>query len=65
MRLGHMSNRGLEVLHNKGTLSGIKYCKLGFCKFCIMGRVAFSTYIVKDKGLAKSHTQECVGDLRQ
>ena len=24
MRLGHMSKRGLQVLHNKGALSGIK-----------------------------------------
>ena len=38
MRLGHMSERGLQILHGKGALSGIKSCKLNFCKFCTMGR---------------------------
>ena len=54
MRLEHMSGRDLQVLHKKGALSGIKYCKLDLCKFCIMGRqrrVAFSTLQHKTKGL--------------
>ena len=53
-RLGHISKRGLQVLHNKSALLGIKYCKLDLCKFCIMGRqhgVAFSTLQHKTKGL--------------
>ena len=28
MRLGHMSERALQALHNKSALPGIKYCKL-------------------------------------
>jgi len=54
MRLGHMSERGLQTLHNKGALPGIKYCKLDLCKFCIMSRrhrVAFSTSQHKIKNL--------------
>ena len=54
IRLGHMSERGLQVLHNKDALSGIKYYKLDLCKFCIMGRqsrVAFSTSQHKTNGL--------------
>ena len=54
MRLGHMSERDLQALHNKSALPRIKYCKLGLCKFCIMDRqrkVAFSTSQHKTKGL--------------
>jgi len=53
MRLGHMSERGLQVLHKRSALPGIKYCKLDLCKFCIMGRqhkVDFSTSQHKTKG---------------
>jgi len=35
---GHMSEQDLQALHNKGALSGIKYYKFGFYKFCIMVR---------------------------
>ena len=53
-RLGHMSERGLQALHNKDALLGIKYCILDLCKFCIMSRqrrVAFSISQYKIKGL--------------
>jgi len=49
-----MSERGLQVLHNKSALPDIKYCKLDLYKFCIMGRqckVAFSISQHKIKGL--------------
>ena len=54
MRLGHISERGFQVLHKKSALSGIKYCKLDLCKFYIMSRqrrVAFFTSQHKAKGL--------------
>jgi len=54
MRLGHMSERGLQALYKRSALSGIKYCKLDLCKFCIMDRrckVAFSTSQHKTKSL--------------
>ena len=57
MCLGYMSERGFQVLHNKDALSGIKYFKLDFYKFCIMGRqrrVAFST---------SQHKTKCLLDL--
>ena len=38
MRLRHMSERDLQVLHKKRALPRIKYCKLDLYKFCIMGR---------------------------
>jgi len=43
-----------SILLNKGALAGIKYCKLGLYKFCIMGRqrrVAFSTSQYMTNGL--------------
>jgi len=57
MHFGHMSERGLQALHKKSALPGIKYCKLDLCKFCIMGRqhrVAFST---------SQHKTKCFLDL--
>ena len=54
MRLGHISEQVLQVLHKRSALLGIKYCKLDLCKFCIMSRqrrVAFSTSQYKTKGL--------------
>ena len=54
MRLGHMSERGLQVLHKKNALPGIKLCKLDLRKFYIMDRqrrIAFSTSQHKTKGL--------------
>src|SRR3954462_13136592 len=54
MRLGHISERGLQLLHKKGALSIIKSCKLDLCEFCILGRqrrVSFSTSEHRSKGL--------------
>jgi len=54
IHFGHISERSLQALHNKGALPGIKYCILDLCKFCITGkqcRVAFSTSQYKIKGL--------------
>ena len=54
MRLRHMSERGLQALHNKGGLSGIKHCKLNLRKFCItsgQSRIAFTISVHKSKGL--------------
>jgi len=38
MFLGHMRERDLQALHNKGALLDIKYYKLGLYKFCILSR---------------------------
>ena len=53
-RLGHMSERDLQVLNDKGALPCIKYYKLDLHKFYIMYRqcrIAFSTSQHKTKGL--------------
>jgi hypothetical protein len=54
MRLGHISERGMRELHKRNLLTGIKSCKLDFCKYCIMGkqcRVRFKTATHKTKGI--------------
>ena len=45
-RLGHMSEKGMKVLHSKGLLPGMKHVDVGFCEDCILGKqrkVSFST----------------------
>ncbi|GAV58366.1 LOW QUALITY PROTEIN: gag_pre-integrs domain-containing protein, partial [Cephalotus follicularis] len=38
MRLGHMSERGLQILSKKGLLTGVKSGKLNFCEHCVYGK---------------------------
>ncbi|GAV85826.1 gag_pre-integrs domain-containing protein/UBN2_2 domain-containing protein, partial [Cephalotus follicularis] len=38
MRLGHMSERGLQILSKKGLLAGVKSGKLDFCEHCVYGK---------------------------
>ena len=35
-RLGHISERGMEELHQRKLLKGLKSCKLDFCKHCVL-----------------------------
>ncbi|GAV69956.1 gag_pre-integrs domain-containing protein [Cephalotus follicularis] len=59
IRLGHMSERGLQILSKKGLLAGVKSGKLDFCEHCVYGkqcRVKFSTAIHKSKGLDYIHS---------
>jgi hypothetical protein len=53
MRLGHMSERGMDLLSKRGLLCGLITGKLDFCEHCVLGkqkRVAFSTTIHRTKG---------------
>ncbi|KAG9442249.1 hypothetical protein H6P81_018103 [Aristolochia fimbriata] len=53
MRLGHMSERGLNLLSKRGLLCGQSTGKMDFCEHCVFGkqkRVAFSTGIHRTKG---------------
>uniref|UniRef100_A0A2N9HJ76 Integrase catalytic domain-containing protein n=1 Tax=Fagus sylvatica TaxID=28930 RepID=A0A2N9HJ76_FAGSY len=57
MRLGHISERGMRELHKRNLLTGIKSCKLDFCKYCIMGkqcRVRFKTATHKTKNKSEA-----------
>ncbi|CAA7028674.1 unnamed protein product [Microthlaspi erraticum] len=37
MRMGHIGKHGLNELHKRGLMGGMKNCKMDFCKFCVMG----------------------------
>uniref|UniRef100_A0A2N9GG47 CCHC-type domain-containing protein n=1 Tax=Fagus sylvatica TaxID=28930 RepID=A0A2N9GG47_FAGSY len=67
MRLGHMSERGMRELHKRNLLTGIKSCKLDFCKYCIMGkqcRVRFKTATHKTKGILDYVYSDIWGPVR-
>ncbi|KAL5554000.1 hypothetical protein UlMin_041401 [Ulmus minor] len=54
IRPGHLSECGLNELHKRNLLNGVKGCKLGFCKICVMGkqrRISFSTSSHTSKGI--------------
>ncbi|GAV73691.1 gag_pre-integrs domain-containing protein [Cephalotus follicularis] len=53
MRLGHISERGMNNLSKRDLLGGHSIGKLDFCEYCIYGKqkiVSFSTAIHKTKG---------------
>uniref|UniRef100_A0A2N9HBW1 Integrase catalytic domain-containing protein n=1 Tax=Fagus sylvatica TaxID=28930 RepID=A0A2N9HBW1_FAGSY len=67
MRLGHMSERGMRELHKRNLLTGIKSCKLDFCKYCIMGkqcRVRFKTATHKTNGILDYVHSDIWGPVR-
>ena len=37
-RLGHISERGMEDLHQRKLLKGLKSCKLDLCKYFVLGK---------------------------
>ncbi|CAO2827530.1 unnamed protein product [Amaranthus hypochondriacus] len=46
-RLGHMSEKGMKILHSIGKLPCLKFVNLDMCEECILGkqkRVSFQTY---------------------
>ncbi|KAK2970349.1 hypothetical protein RJ640_003619 [Escallonia rubra] len=63
MRLGHMSERGMDVLSNQGLLGSKKTIKLDFCEHCVFGkqcRVKFShdVHTTKDEEDGYHSTEE-------
>jgi hypothetical protein len=67
MRLGHMSECGMKELHKRNLLTGIKSCKLDFCKYCIMGkqcRARFKTATHKTKGILDYVHSDIWGPVR-
>ena len=37
-RLGHMSEKGMKILHSRNLLPGLKNIDLDFCENCIYGK---------------------------
>ncbi|KAK3043650.1 hypothetical protein RJ639_000066 [Escallonia herrerae] len=65
MRLGHMSERGMDVLSEQGLLGSKKIGKLDFCEHCVFGkqyRVKFSRAVhttkefFKNEGIVRHRT---------
>uniref|UniRef100_A0A2N9FRN5 CCHC-type domain-containing protein n=1 Tax=Fagus sylvatica TaxID=28930 RepID=A0A2N9FRN5_FAGSY len=55
MRLGHMSERGMRELHKRNLLTGIKSCKLDFCKYTVLWESSVGkawVYFLKNKSEA-------------
>ncbi|CAA7390672.1 unnamed protein product [Spirodela intermedia] len=53
MRLGHMSEKGIDLLSKRGLLCGQSISKVEFCEHCILGkhkRVSFQMATHKTKG---------------
>ena len=53
MRLGHMSQKGLELLSKRGLLCGQSISKVKFCEHCVLGkqkRITFGTSIHRTQG---------------
>lgn len=51
-RLGHISEKGIEIFHNKGKLLGLKVLDLKFCEDCVLRKqkkVRFSKVARKPK----------------
>ena len=45
-RLGHMSEKGMNIMHSKGKLPGLQSIEMDMCEDCILGkqkRVSFQT----------------------
>lgn len=37
-RLGHMSEKGMNILHKHNLLSSLRSCKLEFYDYCVFGK---------------------------
>ncbi|KAK2985063.1 hypothetical protein RJ640_022941 [Escallonia rubra] len=68
MCLGHMSERGMDVLSKQGLLGSKKIGKLDFCEHCVFGkqcRVKFSRAIHTTKGTVNIETFLDQDELRE
>ena len=66
--LGHMDEKGMQLLSKKGILFGVKIANLEFCEHCVMGkkhRLKFSRGAHITKVLDISiHRSNCWGPSR-
>jgi hypothetical protein len=64
MRLGHMSERGMQILAKDDLLCGHKIKDLGFCEHCVFGKLHHSKFpkaIHKTKGTLDYIHADCWG----
>jgi hypothetical protein len=67
-RLGHIGEKGLQTLHNKGMVGGMSNCTLDFdfCEQCIYGkqnRVRFSSGATRAKGILELIQSDVFGTV--
>ena len=58
-RLGHMSEKGMKMLHSNGSLPNLKEVDLGFCEDCVYGKQKRVNFL-KVGNEKKSHKLELV-----
>ena len=58
-RLGHMSEKGMKILHSNGSLPNLKEVDLGFCENCVYGKQRRVNFLKVGKE-KKSHKLELV-----
>jgi len=67
MRLGHMSEKGMQILAKDDLLCGHKRNDLGFCKHCVFGKLhrnKFPKVIHRTKGTLDCIHVDCWGPSR-
>ena len=48
-RLGHMTEKGMEILHSKNLLPDLKQVDLDFCEHCVYGKHKRVTFLIIGK----------------
>ncbi|MGD7448530.1 hypothetical protein ACQCQC_25880, partial [Ralstonia pseudosolanacearum] len=67
MRLGHMSQKGMDILSQKGLLGSLKSAKLEFCEHCVFGKQhkkSFNAGEHRTKGTLDYIHADCWGPSR-
>ena len=67
MRLGHMSQRGMQILSSRGLLEGHKISDFGFCEHCTFGKLhrsKFGKAIHRTKSTLDYIHSDCWGPSR-
>ncbi|KAL5538315.1 hypothetical protein UlMin_045684 [Ulmus minor] len=67
-RLGHISEKGLQVLSKQGLLEGDQFNNLEFCEHCVMGkqhRLSFKVAVHRSKGILDYAHADIWGLARQ
>ena len=48
-RLGHMSAKGMKVIHSKNVLQGLKCVNMDFCESCVYGKQKRDSFLKDGK----------------
>jgi hypothetical protein len=67
-RIGHIGEKGLQAMHNKGMVEDFPECNLEveFCEHCIYGkknRVRFPSRVIRAKGILELVHSDVLGPV--